>query len=102
MPPSRLISGQRVAVAPAHAMGRTALFPWAVGPRSAPSPAQEAERSVDRLAIIAAGRLIAEGTPGSLKVQDHGQLRLQVMLVPGMDTPMLPGWVRHHTGSATI
>jgi ABC-2 type transport system ATP-binding protein len=62
----------------------------------------EAERSVDRLAIIAAGRLIAEGTPGSLKVQDHGQLRLQVMLVPGMDTPMLPGWVRHHTGSATI
>jgi ABC-2 type transport system ATP-binding protein len=57
----------------------------------------EAERSVDRLAIIAAGRLIAEGTPSSLKAQDHGQLRLQVMLVPGMDTPMLPEWVRHHT-----
>jgi ABC-2 type transport system ATP-binding protein len=57
----------------------------------------EAERSVDRLAIIAAGRLIAEGTPSSLKAQDHGQLRLQVMLVPGMDTTMLPEWVRHHT-----
>jgi ABC-2 type transport system ATP-binding protein len=57
----------------------------------------EAERSVDRLAIIAAGRLIAEGTPSSLKAQDHGQLRLQVMLVPGADTPVLPDWVRHHT-----
>lgn len=57
----------------------------------------EAERSVDRLAIIAGGRLIAQGTPSSLKAQDHGRLRLQVMLVPGADTPELPGWVRHHT-----
>ncbi|HET7519772.1 MAG TPA: ABC transporter ATP-binding protein, partial [Actinomycetes bacterium] len=57
----------------------------------------EAEKSVDRLAIIASGRLIAEGTPSSLKAQDRGQLRLQVMLVPGTDTPVLPEWVRHHT-----
>jgi ABC-2 type transport system ATP-binding protein len=57
----------------------------------------EAERSVDRLAVIAGGRLIAQGTPSSLKAQDHGQLRLQVMLVPGTDTPRLPEWVRHHT-----
>jgi ABC-2 type transport system ATP-binding protein len=57
----------------------------------------EAERSVDRLAVIAAGRLIAQGTPSSLKASDHGHLRLQVMLVPGADTPALPGWVRHHT-----
>jgi ABC-2 type transport system ATP-binding protein len=57
----------------------------------------EAEKSVDRLAIIAAGRLIAEGTPSSLKAEDHGQLRVQVMLVPGMGTPTLPEWVRHHT-----
>jgi ABC-2 type transport system ATP-binding protein len=57
----------------------------------------EAEKSVDRLAVIAAGKLIAQGTPSSLKAQDRGHLRLQVMLVPGMDTPELPGWVRHHT-----
>ncbi|MGE5287468.1 MAG: ABC transporter ATP-binding protein [Micromonosporaceae bacterium] len=56
----------------------------------------EAEKSVDRLAIIAAGRLIAEGTPSSLKAGDRGRLRLQVMLVPGAETPELPRWVRHH------
>ena len=42
----------------------------------------EAEKSVDRLAIISAGRLIAEGTPSSLKADDRGHLRLQVMLGP--------------------
>jgi ABC-2 type transport system ATP-binding protein len=56
----------------------------------------EAEKSVDRLAIIAGGRLIAEGTPSSLKADDRGHMRLQVMLVPGAPTPPLPPWVRHH------
>ena len=56
----------------------------------------EAERSVDRLAIIAGGRLIAEGTPSALKAGDRGQLRLQLMLVPGTRTPALPGWVTGH------
>jgi ABC-2 type transport system ATP-binding protein len=55
----------------------------------------EAERSVDRLAIIADGRLIAEGTPSSLKSGDRG-MRLQLMLPPGADTPELPSWVRRH------
>jgi ABC-2 type transport system ATP-binding protein len=32
----------------------------------------EAEKSVDRLAVIAAGRLIAEGTPSSLKARTTG------------------------------
>jgi ABC-2 type transport system ATP-binding protein len=50
----------------------------------------EAEKSVDRLAIINDGRLIAEGTPSSLKVADRGRLRLQLMLVPGTATPELP------------
>ena len=57
----------------------------------------EAEKSVDRLAVIAGGRLIAEGTPSSLKADDRGHLRLQVMLVPGVPTPELPGWVAHAT-----
>jgi ABC-2 type transport system ATP-binding protein len=55
----------------------------------------EAEKSVDRLAIISAGRLIAEGTPSSLKAGDRGHLRLQVMLLPDAETPALPPWVRH-------
>lgn len=50
----------------------------------------EAEKSVDRLGVIAAGRLLADGTPSSLKLADRGQLRLQLMLVPGVATPTMP------------
>lgn len=57
----------------------------------------EAERSVDRLAIINEGRLIAEGTPSSLKAEDRGRLRLQLMMVPGHPTPEMPPFVEHHT-----
>ncbi len=57
----------------------------------------EAEKSVDRLAIIAEGRLIAEGTPSSLKAQDRSFLRLQLMLVPGAETPAMPPFVSSHT-----
>jgi ABC-2 type transport system ATP-binding protein len=52
----------------------------------------EAEKSVDRLAIIHKGRLVAEGTPSSLKAADRSQLRLHVMLAPGTATPELPPW----------
>jgi ABC-2 type transport system ATP-binding protein len=57
----------------------------------------EAEKSVDRLAIINEGRLIAEGTPSSLKAEDRGRLRLQLMMVPGHPTPELPDFVQHNT-----
>lgn len=57
----------------------------------------EAEKAVDRLGIITDGRLIAEGTPSSLKVVDRGQLRLQLMLVPGTSTPELPEMVDQPT-----
>lgn len=53
----------------------------------------EAEKSVDRLAVIDAGKLIAEGTPSSLKAEDRGRMRLVVMLVPGSDDPVDPGFV---------
>ncbi len=56
----------------------------------------EAEKSVDRLAIINEGRLVAEGTPSSLKAADRGRLRLQLMLVPGQPTPPLPAFVIDH------
>jgi ABC-2 type transport system ATP-binding protein len=52
----------------------------------------EAEKSVDRLAVIHKGRLVAEGTPSSLKAADRSHLRLQLMLAPGTETPALPPW----------
>lgn len=57
----------------------------------------EAEKSVDRLAIIDSGRLTAEGTPSSLKAHDRGNLRLQLMMTPGQSSPDLPGFVRSET-----
>jgi ABC-2 type transport system ATP-binding protein len=56
----------------------------------------EAEKSVDRLAIINAGKLVAWGTPSSLKASDRGRLRLQLMLAPGRPTPDLPPLVLDH------
>jgi len=57
----------------------------------------EAEKAVDRLAIIDRGRLLAEGTPSALKAEDRGRLRLQVMLAPRAETPELPPFVQGHT-----
>jgi ABC-2 type transport system ATP-binding protein len=57
----------------------------------------EAERSVDRLAIIDHAKLIADGTPSALKADDRDNLRLQVMVAPGAVTPPLPGWVLSST-----
>lgn len=55
----------------------------------------EAEKSVDRLAIINEGRLIAEGTPSSLKAEDKDRMRLQLMMVPGNSLEDLPPFVLH-------
>lgn len=57
----------------------------------------EAEKSVDRLAIINEGKLIAAGTPSALKSDDSDHLRLQLMLRPGEPTPQLPELVLRHT-----
>jgi ABC-2 type transport system ATP-binding protein len=57
----------------------------------------EAEKAVDRLAIIDNGRLIAEGTPSSMKASDRGHLRLQLMIAPGRDAPGVPAFVRRST-----
>ena len=55
----------------------------------------EAEKAVDRLAIVDSGRLIAEGTPSSLKADTRGRLRLQVMIAPGSAHPELPPFVEN-------
>ncbi|HZU73529.1 MAG TPA: ABC transporter ATP-binding protein [Acidimicrobiales bacterium] len=57
----------------------------------------EAEKSVDRLAVIDGGRVVAEGTPSALKAADRGRMRLHLMLAPGKPTPDLPGYAAHPT-----
>lgn len=57
----------------------------------------EAEKSVDRLAIIDEGRIIAQGTPSSLKAEDRGRMRLLVMLAPGTSEIELPTFVQSST-----
>jgi ABC-2 type transport system ATP-binding protein len=57
----------------------------------------EAEKAVDRLAIIGGGRLLAEGTPSAMKAGDRGHLRLQLMITPGHDAPAPPAFARRST-----
>jgi ABC-2 type transport system ATP-binding protein len=54
----------------------------------------EAEKAVDRVAIIDDGRLLAEGTPSAMKAADRGHLRLQLMIAPGRDAPQAPPFAR--------
>jgi len=54
----------------------------------------EAERVVDRLAIIDEGRVIAQGTPSSLKQTASEALRLELVLEPGAVEPALPSYLR--------
>ena len=56
----------------------------------------EAEKAVDRLAIIDQGRLLAEGTPSSFKTDARNRLRLHLMLRPGAEDPSYPPFVSGH------
>jgi ABC-2 type transport system ATP-binding protein len=64
----------------------------------------EAEKAVDRLAIIDQGRLLAEGTPSALKADTRDQLRLQVMLRPDEPEPPRPAFLAQvvRTGNTLI
>lgn len=55
----------------------------------------EAERSVDRLAIIDRGKVVGAGTPGSMKNGDMDYLRLELLLEPGTTMPVLPAFLSH-------
>jgi ABC-2 type transport system ATP-binding protein len=55
----------------------------------------EAERSVDRLAIIDHGKLLGSGTPGSMKNGDGDYLRLELLIEPGSTLPPLPAFLSH-------
>jgi ABC-2 type transport system ATP-binding protein len=50
----------------------------------------EAERCVDRLAIIADGKVLAQGQPATLKAQLAAPLRLECVIEPGLPVPALP------------
>jgi ABC-2 type transport system ATP-binding protein len=50
----------------------------------------EAERCVDRLAIVAGGRVLASGTPAALKSKLASPLRLECTVEPGMPAPEPP------------
>jgi ABC-2 type transport system ATP-binding protein len=57
----------------------------------------EAERSVDRLAILDRGRVIAAGTPAALKAEVADDLRLEIVLEPGAVAPPAPAFARRWT-----
>src|SRR3954471_7611699 len=50
----------------------------------------EAERCVDRLAIVGGGRVLAQGEPAALKAQLGAPLRLECTLEPDVPAPRLP------------
>ena len=55
----------------------------------------EAERAVDRLAIIDRGRIQVSGTPASLKEHDGEYMRLVATLEPGAEPPQAPDFLPH-------
>jgi len=57
----------------------------------------EAERCVDRLAIIDGGRVVGAGTPASLKGDLGSWLHLELFLEPGVDAPVLPPFMERPT-----
>ena len=55
----------------------------------------EAERSVDRLAIMDRGRMLSQGTPGSMKDETAGFLRLELTLEPKAGPVAAPPFLLH-------
>ena len=64
----------------------------------------EAERSVDRLAILDHGRVLTEGTPADLKAGIGDELRLELVLDPSVDTIERPQFTGPHvvTGNRIV
>lgn len=61
----------------------------------------EAERSVDRFAILDRGRVIAEGSPAELKEAVSHNLRLELVIEPGGEAPAMAPFLRHVTPDGT-
>ena len=54
----------------------------------------EAERAVDRLAIVNQGKVVGMGTPGSLKENGDENIRFELILEPRVDAPALPEFIQ--------
>ncbi len=55
----------------------------------------EAERAVDRLAIMDRGKVISMGTPGSLKGNNGQNMRFELTLEPGAVLKQTPGYLNN-------
>jgi ABC-2 type transport system ATP-binding protein len=53
----------------------------------------EAERVVNRLAIVDQGKVKGIGTPAELKTDENGSMRLELILEPDRDIPELPDFL---------
>ena len=61
----------------------------------------EAERAVDRLAVLDAGRVVAEGTPAQMKAGLEHELRLDLTLEPGRTAPAHAPFIVRYQSSGT-
>jgi ABC-2 type transport system ATP-binding protein len=57
----------------------------------------EAERAVDRLAIIDKGKVVCMGTPASLKGNGGLSMRFELTLEPRVDVPDIPDYIQNTT-----
>lgn len=55
----------------------------------------EAERVVDRLAIVDQGQVKGIGTPASLKEDEGGAMHLELILEPSKPEPTLPDYLQN-------
>jgi ABC-2 type transport system ATP-binding protein len=55
----------------------------------------EAEKVVDRLAIVDQGRIMGMGTPASLKQDEGDAMRLELILEPSQEEPSLPDYLQN-------
>jgi ABC-2 type transport system ATP-binding protein len=61
----------------------------------------EAEKAVDRLAIMDQGRVIADGTPAQLKAGHERELKLDLSLEPGQVAPATAPFTRRYQPNGT-
>ena len=55
----------------------------------------EAERAVDRLAIIDEGKVVCMGTPASLKGNGGQIMRFELILEPRTEVPIVPEFIQN-------
>ncbi|MFO7532753.1 MAG: ABC transporter ATP-binding protein [Candidatus Limnocylindrales bacterium] len=61
----------------------------------------EAEKAVDRLAILDAGRVVAEGSPAQLKSGLEHELRLDLSLEPGLPAPPIASFALRYQANGS-